>query len=101
MLALRWALGSGKGPGLSRGRARSSGKWAVGATMPSPRDVFQLTPEGVTAAANALPAGANLANAELSTVVEDAGLEGGWTDGKTTIHSRRVGHVSRFLIDGL
>jgi hypothetical protein len=71
------------------------------AKVPAPPDVFQQTPEGVTAAANALPAGANLANAKQAKVVEDAGLEGGWTDGKTTIHSGHVGHISRILIDGL
>ena len=66
------------------------------------QDVFQQTPEGVTAAANALPAGANLANAKQATVVEDAGLEGQWADaGKRPIHSGRVGHVLRILIDGL
>ena len=68
---------------------------------PAAQDVFQQTPAGVTAAANALPAGANLTNAKQAKVIEDAGLEGGWTDGKTTIHSGRVGHVSRILIDGL
>jgi hypothetical protein len=68
---------------------------------PAAPDVFQQTPDGVSAGANALPAGANLANAKQAKVVEDASLEGGWTDGKTTIHSGHVGHISRILIDGL
>jgi hypothetical protein len=60
------------------------------------------TPTGVTAGADPLPSGANLAGAAGKRVVDDSGLEGGWTErGGRKISSGRVGAIDRILLEGI
>jgi hypothetical protein len=59
-------------------------------------------PAGVTAGADPLPAGANLAGAAGMRVVDDPKLEGGWTTaGGKKISSGRVGAIDRILLEGI
>jgi hypothetical protein len=70
-------------------------KWNAGA-------VDKERPAGVTAAADPLPTGANRTDAAGERVVDDAALEGGWTEpGGQRISSGRVGAIDRILLEGI
>jgi hypothetical protein len=70
-------------------------KWSAGA-------VERARPAGVTAAADPLPAAADLTDAEGRRVVDDPALEGGWTEpGGCKISSGRVGAIDRILLEGI
>ena len=59
-------------------------------------------PAGVTIGADALPAGANTANAGSATVARPGGMTGGWTDpGGVGTASGTVGAIDRILLEGL
>jgi hypothetical protein len=59
-------------------------------------------PAGVTIGADALPPGANTANAGTATVARPGGMTGGWTDpGGVTTASGTVGAIDRILLEDL
>ena len=59
-------------------------------------------PAGVTIGADALPPGANTANAGSATVARPGGMAGGWTDpGGVTTASGTVGAIDRILLEDL
>lgn len=84
---------------------RAAGNRNVGQVLRKKRPAHAIDkerPAGVTAGADPLPAGANLADAGRKRVVDDPKLEGGWTEpGGEKISSGRVGAIDRILLEGL
>lgn len=66
-------------------------------------EIDDWAPEGVTVGSDPLPAGANLADADTATVVNDKDLGGGWTEpgGKKKKSSGHVGAIKRILLEGI